>query len=1079
MLLRDYDWQISYGPRDDRLKAFYIPALERCVQYDRSAGFFSSSALAVAAQGVAALVANGGTMRLLVGAQLSEEDVAAITQGSALEGKVTDRLLSALHNPTDDVMRHRLEVLAWLVADGRLDIRVVLPRDPQTGLPLANVQDYYHPKEGVFTDTDGEQVAFSGSVNESMTAWQRNYEQFSVYFSWDTTKAYLQQVIQRFNRTWDELEPDWIALDIPEAARDALLQYVPAFAPTHDPLAPAPEPLDLKDQSALKREAQLVKERWAFQFLRDAPYLPNAASLGAATSAIQPWPHQVHVAEQVVSTYPNSYLLCDEVGLGKTIEAGLIVRQLLISGGIKRCLILAPRSVARQWQEELYEKFALNIPRYDKGRFADYFNHELRVRPGNPWDAFDVMIATSQLAKRRDRQREITQARPWDLVLVDEAHHARRKDFLNPEYRPNRLLDLLTDPGFQRKATLLMTATPMQVNALEIYDLLVLMGMEGRWSQDANGHIDERGSAFLEFFGSLMHTYDQVDWKFIFEMVGDYLKQGGTFEPNLLRQMRSELGRVVADRVERLPSSTSPDRTIKALTEKDRSYVYELARRHTPLRRYMLRNTRDLLREYVRLGLLNQTVPTREPQTIWVSMRAQETELYHRIEDYITNFYSKYERKRTGLGFIMTVYRRRLTSSFYAVRRSLERRLQFLKSMKHDQIVLLDDDDLEQEELSSDVSETLDVHTDLDSLYKQEVAYIERFLTDLTDLATMDSKTEQLLSELAQLFRERDTVIVFTQYTDTMDYLREALRAVYGSQIACYSGRGGEVWTGTAWQVVTKETIKTDFRKGETIKILLCTEAASEGLNLQTCGILINYDMPYNHMRVEQRIGRIDRIGQTYPVVWIRNYFYEDTIEARVYQALSDRIEWFVGIVGQLQPILAQVGRAIERLVMLSSEEREKEFENTIRDIRDQIDQQPDALGVYDVTETVSAPPRRTVPISLGELETYFISSAHFAERFTPHPDIRNAYLLETSDTQVAVTFNPERFDEHPDTVQFLTYGDQLFQSLLNEVQSPIWDEESSIIRVEESSPHAKIIYQDQSHKPIETFAAFCDVINL
>jgi len=183
MLLRDYDWQISYGPRDDRLKAFYIPALERCVQYDRSAGFFSSSALAVAAQGVAALVANGGTMRLLVGAQLSEEDVAAITQGSTLEGKVTDRLLSALHNPTDDVMRHRLEVLAWLVADGRLDIRVVLPRDPQTGLPLANVQDYYHPKEGVFTDTDGEQVAFSGSVNESMTAWQRNYEQFSVYFS--------------------------------------------------------------------------------------------------------------------------------------------------------------------------------------------------------------------------------------------------------------------------------------------------------------------------------------------------------------------------------------------------------------------------------------------------------------------------------------------------------------------------------------------------------------------------------------------------------------------------------------------------------------------------------------------------------------------------------------------------------------------------------------------------------------------------------------------------------------------------------------------------------------------------------
>lgn len=611
--LRDYDWQISYGPRDDRLNRFYIPALERCVHYDRSAGFFSSSALAVAATGVASLITNGGTMRLLVGAQLSEADVEAITRGSTLEGKVTDRLLEALHLPTDDIMRRRLEVLAWLIADGRLEIRVVLPRDPQTGLPLSNVQDYYHPKEGLFTDADGDQVAFSGSVNESMTAWQRNYEQFSVYFSWDTTRAYLQQVIERFERTWNQKEPDWIALDIPQAARDALLKYVPATAPTHDPMAPTPEPLPIQDDSEIERQARLERERWAFQFLRDAPYLPNASQLGTATSAIQPWPHQVHVSEQVISTYPRSYLLCDEVGLGKTIEAGLIVRQLLISGRVSRCLILAPRSVARQWQEEMYEKFALNIPRYDAGRFRDYFNQEIRTRAANPWDAFDVMIASSQLAKRRERQQEIVMARSWDLVLVDEAHHARRKDFLQPDYRPNRLLDLLTDPGFKRKATLLMTATPMQVHPLEVYDLLVLMGMDGRWSRDSYGNIDERGSAFLEFFGSLMHTYDQVDWKFIFEMISDYLKRGGTLDQDLLRQMRTELGRVTADQVERLPNSPSPDRTVKGLPEKGRRYVYEVARRHTPLRRYMLRNTRDLLREYVQQGLLKRYRP--HPQT--------------------------------------------------------------------------------------------------------------------------------------------------------------------------------------------------------------------------------------------------------------------------------------------------------------------------------------------------------------------------------------------------------------------------------------------------------------------------------
>ena len=108
-------------------------------------------------------------------------------------------------------------------------------------------------------------------------------------------------------------------------------------------------------------------------------------------------------------------------------------------------------------------------------------------------------------------------------------------------------------------------------------------------------------------------------------------------------------------------------------------------------------------------------------------------------------------------------------------------------------------------------------------------------------------------------------MIVFTQYTDTMDYLRDKLRHVYGAQVACYSGRGGERWDGKAWVGTSKENIKTAFRERQDIKILLCTESASEGLNLQTCGVLINFDLPWNPMRVEQRIGRIDRIGQVYP----------------------------------------------------------------------------------------------------------------------------------------------------------------------------------------------------------------------
>src|SRR5690554_6871044 len=116
MNLREIDWQIAYGPNDDPLHRFYIPALERSVRYDRSAGFFNSSALAIAAAGVAGLIRNGGTMRLLVGAQLSQQDVDAITQGEALEEVVQEKLLATLQQPVDEIMRLRWEVLAWMVA---------------------------------------------------------------------------------------------------------------------------------------------------------------------------------------------------------------------------------------------------------------------------------------------------------------------------------------------------------------------------------------------------------------------------------------------------------------------------------------------------------------------------------------------------------------------------------------------------------------------------------------------------------------------------------------------------------------------------------------------------------------------------------------------------------------------------------------------------------------------------------------------------------------------------------------------------------------------------------------------------
>ena len=205
--LQELDLNISYGPSDNRLQDFFIPAMAASIQYDRAAGYFSSTMLAVAAAGVTQLIANGGKMRLLCGAELSAQDVAAIEDGHAtLEHAVETAMITRWALPESDYVENRLKVLAWLVGTGQLEIKVVLPKDKHgRPLPSNKTECYYHPKEGIFTDKIGEQIAFSGSVNESATALEDNYESFMVFNSWET-KPHLSQIRFRFDRLWEYKE---------------------------------------------------------------------------------------------------------------------------------------------------------------------------------------------------------------------------------------------------------------------------------------------------------------------------------------------------------------------------------------------------------------------------------------------------------------------------------------------------------------------------------------------------------------------------------------------------------------------------------------------------------------------------------------------------------------------------------------------------------------------------------------------------------------------------------------------------------------------------------------------------------
>jgi superfamily II DNA/RNA helicase len=275
--------------------------------------------------------------------------------------------------------------------------------------------------------------------------------------------------------------------------------------------------------------------------------------------------------------------------------------------------------------------------------------------------------------------------------------------------------------------------------------------------------------------------------------------------------------------------------------------------------------------------------------------------------------------------------------------------------------------------------------------------------------------------------------MVFTQFTDTMDYLRDQVVAS-GYSVMCYSGRGGEVRnTDGTWTSITRDEVKRRFKEGRS-EVLVCTDAAAEGLNFQFCGALVNYDMPWNPMRVEQRIGRIDRLGQRFSDIRIVNLHYEDTVEADVYRALRDRISIFEKVVGGLQPILARLPKLIEETVLSKStgadgkrDEAVKALENAISagegsalDLDDYADEslelsvRPDpAIALSDLRAILDRP--KLLPLG-SEAVHLNDKDYRFVDGYLPHA--------------VRITVDREFYEMHADSVEFWTPGSPTFPDL-------------------------------------------------
>ena len=1042
--LSDRHWKIGYGSDEDNLITdFYIPALECALQYDRKAGFFNSSILSRVARGIGALLENQGRMRLIMGCQFSPEDLQAVQQGYALRDALTSRLDTDLTPPSSFAQLKHFEILSWLIANQYLDIRIAIPLKP-SGLPessdrVLDPQHLFHEKVGIISDANGDCLAFNGSNNESLGGWQNNVESFQVYFSWygGTDIQRIQHESDRFERLWKDELPNVRVFEIPIAVKQKLLRYAPTQKPDWNrlaefddrPIAPKPEILELptEEPTPPQVEIQISKEelqaeREQFAQLANIHNHEGCLDFSVKSIPVKPWAHQMKILRRMAAEFPRNALIADEVGLGKTIETGLVLRYLLLSKKVKRVLILVPASVQPQWQEEMREKFNLHFWSYGKNELIDPYKQAVTIT-GNPWNQQNLILASSHLVRRKERMQELLDSEAWDLIVLDEAHHARRKSPQNRKETPNRLLELMDRLRSITQALLLLSATPMQIDAIEMFDLLKLIGLEGLWRSP---------DAFCDYFATLAEPADQHNLNFWQTMSVNYFATGGQPCPKVQRSLESS-DRLLSYQIEDIWQTgqkiTNPQKYLA-----DDNFINaskQFLGANTPIKDLMFRHTRDTLREYYKRGFLDKDVPTREVFDNAIVLEPnREVLLYQEVSNYVRHFYRLAQKEnRKALGFLMTLYRKRLTSSFYAIEKSLQRRLECLLTQQGN--LLADDDYSDLDDADDAIIEGLESF--MEPVDPKEIEYLQELLTQFENTGE-DTKRSEFIKKLRQESLERDSAIVFTQYIDTMDYLRDTLRQLYGSQVACYSGRGGELYRENAWQIVPKEEIKRRFRDGE-IKLLLCTESASEGLNLQTCGVLFNYDMPWNPMRVEQRIGRIDRIGQKFSQVRIHNFYYDGTVEAKVYLKLRDRIKAFTTVVGNLQPILARVPTFIERAVMSADPLEEdvllSEFEQTL-DISPLQPKINEAVAMdVDADLAELRKPIPPSPFDADAIEQMFTRSLLLQKAgITFNRFGEKVWTMQLQQKSYQVTFYPDTFDEHP-SLRLMTFGDPLFELLL------------------------------------------------
>lgn len=935
MSLRNLDLQDEYrSDRDCLIQDFYIPCLENATLYSRAVGFFSSTSMAAVAQGLTVLIRSGGKMRLVASPYLSTEDIEAITQGlRQREEVIAGAILRELDQEFEQVVRDRLASLAWLLGQGVLEIKLAVAK---------NIRRYgtYHEKLGIFGDAEANMVAFTGSANESSTALIENFECVDVFCSWEPgVQNRALQKAENFQRLWNNCTPNLEVIEFPKAATRSLLRLrsnrppetesqhsvrlvkerknlamppqfivgqlvclradrsrtgpvIEILPPTggrsryrvfHSPtqileyyeeqLIAAGAESESTDLSKILAEGSCLDVDSFRARLTAArlshPQIDNLYALQAAR--IQFIPFQFKPLLRLLRADQPRLLIADEVGVGKTIEAGLILRELQTRQQLDNILIVCPKALVTKWQQEMR--------RFDED-FRPLSSHTLsyclkEADLDGAWPPqYSRAIVHLELL-RIDKYRVGLNGRRrcpglmtldpsprFSLIIIDEAHHLR-----NPGTSSHELARFLCEIS---EAVIFLSATPLHLGNRNLYTLLNLLRPDLFLDETVFNEMVEPNQYLNQAIRHIRSRTPTDTW------ATDALSA-------LQDAATTTWGRLILSKDPRFTAWYQSLINGAILSDTDRvSCLRDLEEVHS-LAHVMNRTRRRDIGKFT----------LREPQTISVPFTSEQQEFYDAMLEFRQEMLLLQHEPQV-VRLILDTLERQASSCLPALIPTLDG---FLRTGKFNSQKVSDDTEMEEEERDLP-DELLAKATELRQL--------------ATNLPPEDPKLDQLLRIVRETLEGEGSgkVLVFSFFLHTLSYLEQQLRA-RGHRVSLINGQVPEE---------ERERLRDRFRlpceHQDALDVLLSSEVGCEGLDYEFCDRLVNYDIPWNPMRVEQRIGRIDRYGQKSEKVLIFNFVTPGTVEERIFFRCFERLGIFRDTIGDLEEVLGNVVQDLTRVAL-------------------------------------------------------------------------------------------------------------------------------------------------------------------